>query len=554
MLNGSSWGNCIFADHIDNAGLNTMANSVRSRLLHILSIFVLQCSAIAQVEFDSSNLPIIVISTDSLEIVDDPRIVASMGIINNGAGQVNLISDPFNDYTGKISIEYRGSTSQVFPKKSFSIETQYETGANRNVSLLGLPEENDWVLYAPFSDKTLIRNILSFHISRELGHYAPRTRLCELILNGEYQGVYVLIEKIKRDKNRVDIASLNPEEITGDDVTGGYIIKVDKLTGDHGPLWTSEIGGINFQYEYPGHDVIVQEQKTYIKGYVDDFEQALVSDGFTDPDSGYRRYLDVGSTVDLFIVNEFSKNIDGYFQSSFIFKDKESNGGKLTMGPVWDFNLAFGNADYRQGYATHGFQIDLNPEIWWWERLLQDPTFLSEIRNRWYTIRQDQLADEKFIGIIDSLTLLLNEAQLRNFEKWKILGSDIWPNYFIGESYEEEIEYLRTWAQARLNWLDNKLLTWSSTGIASKSPKNRVYPNPFSDHIRIDFTLDNPGTLSLTIYDIQGMQVDKIMEKVHFQKGDHRVFWHSTDLQPSVYLLVMSINGEKSCIRKIVKL
>ncbi len=192
-----------------------------------------------QVDFSVSNLPVVVIETNGQEILDDPRIVADMGIIYNGEGQDNHISDPFNHYEGKISIEYRGSTSLNYAKKSYSFETQDDYGANRNVPLLGMPEENDWVLYGPYGDKTLIRNIISYKLFSDLGHYAPRTSLCELVLNGNYQGVYVLVEKIKRDGNRVNIAGLNSSDISGDNLTGGYIIKIDKTNGDVGPTWTT---------------------------------------------------------------------------------------------------------------------------------------------------------------------------------------------------------------------------------------------------------------------------------------------------------------------------
>ena len=215
----------------------------------------------AQVDFTGSHLPVVVIETGGREIVDDPRIIAHMGIIWNSEGRTNQITDPFNGYDGLVNIEYRGATSQAFPKKSYGFETQDAMGENRNVSLLGLPEENDWVLYAPYSDKSLLRNIVSYRLFGDMGHYSPRTRLCELVVNGDYRGVYVLIEKIKRDRNRLDIARLDPDEISGEDLTGGYILKIDKMSGDPGPAWSTKAGGIYFQYEYPEYDDIVQEQK-----------------------------------------------------------------------------------------------------------------------------------------------------------------------------------------------------------------------------------------------------------------------------------------------------
>ena len=216
-----------------------------------------------------SNLPIIIINTDNQTILDDPRVVCDMGIINN-PHITNNSTDDYNEYDGKISIELRGSTSQSFPKKSYSFETQNVKGENNNISLLGLPEENDWILYAPYSDKTMLRNVLSYSLSEKMGNYAPRTRFCELIINNEYQGVYVLTEKIKRDKNRVNI-----KEIEEADITGGYIIKIDRpASGSLESQWatnsTAVSGGTLYcQYHYPKSSDINDEQKEYIKNFID---------------------------------------------------------------------------------------------------------------------------------------------------------------------------------------------------------------------------------------------------------------------------------------------
>jgi hypothetical protein len=495
-----------------------------------------------------------IIETGSLEIADDYRIVAEMGIINNGAGKRNYLTEPFTDYSGKISIELRGSTSLSFPKKSYGFETQDAFGAGRDVSLLDLPEENDWVLYAPYSDKTLIRNILAYRLSKELGRYAPGTRLCELVLNGEYRGVYVLVEKIKRDQNRVDISKLSPDEISGDDLTGGYIIKIDKTEGNSGPLWCSETGGIYFQYEYPGHDEIAQAQKDYIKGYIDEFEQALISEHFADAEIGYRKYMDPGSFIDFFIVNEISKNIDGYMLSTFFYKDKDSKGGKLTMGPVWDFNLGFGNADYREGYMTSGFQVNVNSSPWWWYRLMEDEAFMDDLKERWYSIRNLQCSNTSLISIIDSLSVQLHEAQARNFERWDILGLDIWPNYFVGETYEEEIAFLKNWTLERIQWLDEHMNQWNDNESVPFRIETNAFPNPFSSYVSYEFTLKGPGYVSLILYDMNGRQVSNIVDDLLYTSGTHSLDWHSSEIPGSIYVLVLRVNGEIVSMKKLVKI
>jgi hypothetical protein len=181
--------------------------------------------------FTSSNLPIVVVETFGAFIPDNPKIMARMGIIDNGDGERNELTDPFNGYDGFIGIERRGSSSQWFPKKSFGLETRNIIGEEIEVPLLGMPEESDWILNAHYTDKTLMRNVITYDLARKMGGYASRTRFCELVINGQYWGVYAFMEKIKRDNNRVDIARLEPGDTTGADLTGGYILKIDKITG-----------------------------------------------------------------------------------------------------------------------------------------------------------------------------------------------------------------------------------------------------------------------------------------------------------------------------------
>jgi hypothetical protein len=415
--------------------------------------------------FTTSNLPIVVINTNGQTIVDDPRIVCDMGIINNGFGNINSINDAYNDYNGKISIEYRGSSSQSFPKKPYALETQDSLGNNNNVSLLGLPVENDWILYAPYSDKALMRNFLTFDLGRKMGHYAPRTVYCELVINGDYKGVYILMEKIKRDNDRVDIAKLDFDDLAGDSLTGGYIIKVDKYTGTGGADWLSDfpnIGGNNLyiQYHYPDASVMLPQQLDYIEHYMDSFEYALAGPNFADSLLGYSKYIDVNSFIDLYIINELSKNIDGYRLSTYLYKDRDDNGGKLTMGPFWDYNLAFGNANYCDGGITSGWEVnggcgDSNP--FWFERLLDDTMYQNKLKCRWEYLRDRSFHQDSLFNFIDSMALYLDDAQQRNFQQWPTLGTYVWPNFYVGNTYQDELNFFKTWIGDRLLWIDNNL-------------------------------------------------------------------------------------------------
>ncbi len=505
----------------------------------------------AQVDFTVSNLPIIIIDTDGEEIVDDPKITANMKVIW-GEG-LNHIDDTSFNYNGQIGIETRGSSSQSFPKKQYGLETQNPDSSNNNVSLLGMPEENDWILSAPYTDKSLIRNILAYTISNQLGFYAPKTQLCEVLINGEYLGVYVLTEKIKRDDNRVNISSLNEYDASGDDVTGGYIIKIDKLTGTNcDNSFYTEIEDVEIQYEYPKCDEITESQMEYINSYVSDFEDALYSEEFSDPLIGFRKFIDVQTYINMFICVEISKNVDGYSFSTFLNKDRESLGGKLNFGPIWDYNLGFGNAYYNGGKETSG----LIANQWWkpWcERLLLDSTFSNEIQSTYLNARQDILSNENIIEIIDSLVNILQDPQARNFQKWDVIDQNVWPNYFVGDSYYNEIEFLKWWCVNRLAWLDNNLQGELDTFSPSEDYNVRCFPNPANKFLSVNFSLEEESVVSLKLLDMQGTTLDNKIVNESFSRGEHNLIYYNffeksnaTNLfyYDSMFALVLLIDGK----------
>ncbi|MBK8636635.1 MAG: CotH kinase family protein [Saprospiraceae bacterium] len=180
------------------------------------------------------------------------------------------------------------------------------------------------------------------NLARELGMYASRTRYVEVILNGNYQGVYVFMEKVKRDKGRVDIDKLDDDENSGDDLTGGYILKIDKFTGSIGGSFTSDFKtqyGKDIHYQYDTPKDPTSQQANYIQNFIRTFENTVNNANYKDPDVGYRKYADVESFVKYFLINEFARNMDGFRISTFMHKDKDSRGGKLKMGPAWDLTF-----------------------------------------------------------------------------------------------------------------------------------------------------------------------------------------------------------------------
>ncbi|MDP2424464.1 MAG: CotH kinase family protein [Bacteroidales bacterium] len=505
-------------------------------------------------KFSSSNLPLVFVNTYGQDIPDDPKIPAGFKIIDNGQGNTN---HPTNQpaYEGHIGIEIRGSSSQMFPKKSYGFETWDAAGNDINTSLLGMPAESDWILNANFSDKTMLRNALAYQLWQDMGYYATRYRYVELFMNNRYKGVYILSEKIKRDKNRVNIAKITTSDNLGDKLTGGYIFKIDKQTGSGGEGWNSNFPPlvnpngqfIYYQYEYPKSTDITTAQKDYLKAYVDSFEVALKSPGFADPQAGWRKYAIEQTFFDYFIANEFSKNVDGYRLSTFVHKERNSLGGKLRMGPVWDYDLAWHNANYCSGDAFTGwaYQFPCTGDYWqvpfWWQKLLQDPVFVSNLKCRWSFLRTNILSNTSINVYIDSITTQLNGPQQRNFEIWPILGVYVWPNpspYPL--TYAAEIASLKAWIANRLSWLDANMpgtcqTVGSGQNMAALERRINIYPNPTTGFFSVELLPDIHSPIEIFLYNTQGVMLMHIEE----DSGKSKFSLDIGHLHAGVYHLIL---------------
>lgn len=473
----------------------------------------------APLTFTSSNLPIVVIQTYGQEIPDSTKITASMGIVDHGPGNLNYPAPPYTDYDGTIGIKIRGNTSNsLSPKKSWSLELRDGLGNDVDAPLLGMPAESDWILLANYFDKSLMNNTLTFHLARAMGDYAPRTRDVEVVLNGEYMGVYALVEKIKRGPDRVNIAKLHPYEINGDDLTGGYILRVDWFNGNANGFVSAYPPAVNtagqityYEFRYPKPEDIVPEQRAYIQAYVDSFETALAGPDFMDSLSGYRAYMDVPSFVDMFLINELSRNVDGYRLSSYLYKDKDSNGGKLHDGPAWDYDIAWGNASYCNATDSTGWAYqfgnvcpDHQAQIpFWWSRLMEDSSFVNAIRCRWNELRDNVLSPAYISAYCDSVASLIDTAQHRNFLKWPILGTYVWPNPLpLPTTYAGEVQELKDFMNARWAWMDAHLPGHCDDLTSGmRNPLAAVeapFPNPFTDGIQFRTAGTGPVTVKIT--------------------------------------------------------
>ena len=429
----------------------------------------------------SSELPIVLIDTLGGTIQNDPKIPATMKIIDGPPGAMNVIPSPGSDY--RIGIELRGSLSATFCKKQYGFETWDAANNDVPLSLLGMPAESDWVLQGPYDDKTLIRNVLAYGLGTLVEGYAPRTRLVELFVkeagspspgcpplaSDGYVGVYVVTEKVKRDVNRVNVAKLGPADNTEPAVTGGYLLKKDWFDTGDVTFTTSSASGYatTLTYVYPRCKAppdtcaATAQQKTWITQYINDFETALKGPAFADPTTGYAKYIDADSFVDYYLLQELLKNSDGFRASLYMYKD---SGGKLRMGPLWDMNFTMGNVGFSAARPTDGWLLGAVPtQLIWWSRLLQDPAFAQKVIARWQNLRLGPFNTSNMHATIDGLADKLRNAQRRNFARWPLLGTNVrgWnpPPVDPNETYADVIQQIRTWLDARTVWIDANIAT-----------------------------------------------------------------------------------------------
>jgi hypothetical protein len=385
-----------------------------------------------------------------------------------------------------------------------------------------------------------------------------------MVINDKYEGLYILMEKIKRDKSRVDVSSLKLTDNTGDDVTGGYILKIDKTEGSTSKLWntTLTVGlqtyTIPIQIEYPKITDITEAQFNYIKKYVTDFETSLKGSDYLTPKAQWRDMIDIDSFVDYFLITEFTKNVDGYRLSTYFYKDKDSKGGKLKMGPAWDYNLAFGNADYLEGYKATGWQYKINDlaiaakdinflSPTWWERLAVDSTFRYKASKRWEVLRKTALNPDRINAWMDSTANVLQEPRVRNNNRWTgVLGYKIWPNYFVGATYEQETAWLKDWIRQRTDWLDAQLKVFgqplaNEEEIARKFPL-RVFPNPTESETIIEYDVLKKGKVGINVYDFTGKLLKTVLDEEK-NINTYQIKLNSENFSSGIYLIDYQLDG-----------
>ena len=465
------------------------------------------------VKLNQTNLPIVFINLQGQRLAskwEDRYIAARMKIIQNPEGQLNYgdtVAHPGQqvDYEGWIAIKYRGNSSfNSSEKKPYAIRTLESNvlpddgGKKAKVQILGMGKDNKWAVIAPFSDKVMFRDVLSLELARPWMDFVPQARMCEFIIDGTYYGVYAFAERVSKGKQRLNLH--DPGE-DGGDLTGDFLVEIDRDDDPYYPSrfrpWKDFNGTqawgktIKYQYKSPEEDEFADlpaGTKVALNNEIHRMENSFNGDNYTDPENGYRKYIDVTSFIDYMLSTEVSKNIDGYRLSTNLYKYSATRAANEGLDArwkmsLWDFNIAWGNADYYQGGSTEGWHYTFNIREqnddcqvpFYWYQMLNDDTYVDQMKQRWTAYRHANYSDERIMATVDSLVNLLTVegAATRNQQAWGAIGRYVWPNNFVGYSYEAEVNYLKNWITDRLAFMDeNLLLEEQPSGIVDKSYGN----------------------------------------------------------------------------------
>ncbi|GHT77082.1 hypothetical protein AGMMS50262_17190 [Bacteroidia bacterium] len=342
-------------------------------------------------------------------------------------------------FEAETEIKGRGNTSWTLAKKPYRLKL------SKSAEILGMPKSKHWVLLANYSDKTLMRNQLAFEVSRRMDFaYTPRNQYVDVILNGDYIGNYLLCEQIRVDKDRVNIPELKP---TDANITGGYLLEIDGRYGE--PEWFKPArADMVFCIKTP--EDITAYQKNYIKNYIQKIEDILYGKDGINTVTELPKYLDLKSFIDYLLVNELSKNVDGQLHlSTFVYKNR--NDDKLYFGPVWDYDIAFGNVNYLDCEKTSGWRAR---DAAWYQQFFSHPEFEKMFNDRWKELRSGKLDDLN--PFIDEWAEKMEMSQQNNFKRWPVLDKVVWFNPILPGSYAGEVGYLKNWLKERLEWMDRQ--------------------------------------------------------------------------------------------------
>ena len=376
-----------------------------------------------------TGLPRILINTNNTPINSKDDYVDGFVTVKGGLGFEDIAMQ-------EMKIRGRGNSTWGHPKKPYQLK------ADSKSPMLNMLEDKKWLFLAEYSDKSLIRN----KISLDLGamsrlEYTPKGEYAEVFLNDEYNGTYLITQKVEVKSNRLNLPD------------NGYLVEIDqdyRLDADDvffkPTIFTQKHNENVFNIKEPSVDYNTAAFDL-IKDYINNFEAALFGANFKDAQTGYQAYIDLPSFIDWYLVQEIAKSVDAKYYSSIYFNYIPGPGGKIKMGPLWDFDLSYGNVDYANSQYTNGFWIKENP---WYKRLFEDPAFESEVKERFmYFYNNTNVILDK----IDEYAKQLERAQGKNYEKWPTLGTYVWPNPVYFDTHAEEVSHLKDWVTKRMEWL-----------------------------------------------------------------------------------------------------
>ena len=375
-----------------------------------------------------TGLPIVYIQTDgSVQIDSKDDYVLGDTNIDGGRDYENFPSAP-------MKIRGRGNSTWQFPKKPFQMKL------DDKAEFLGMPNDKKWLFLAEYADKTMLRNTIAF----EMGYisnldWTPKAKFAEVYINGDYNGTYNITQKVEESDNRVAIGDT------------GYLLELDqleRLDSDDVYFESAVTERFIINIKEPNLDA-GSDEFTYIENLITNFENNLFSQNFADEATGYRQYIDMDSFIDWFLISEITKNVDSMFFSSIFLNVMP--GEKIKMGPLWDFDLSFGNVDYADSRYPEGWWVKYNP---WYERLFEDPAFVEAVRNRFEYFNNNR---DYILNKIDTYAEKLKWAQEENDDKWQTIGVYVWPNPVIFDTYQEEVDHMKAWYETRMDWLESAL-------------------------------------------------------------------------------------------------
>jgi len=378
-----------------------------------------------------TKIPVLYLNTSDSITSKDTYVTGTLDINTN-----QLTEQPKQHIA--LQAKGRGNSTWNMPKKPYRLKL------TEKAEILGMPAAKNWVLLANYSDKTLMRNAVALDLGRKLNaSFTPRGLFVELVMNGHYQGNYYLTSQVEVHENRVNIAELKK---SATDITGGYLLEQDMRLDEK--VWFYTKGGLPITVKSP--EDITDAQLAYIKDYLQQTEDAITSEQFTNPEKSYEHFINTASFIDWFIVQEIMKNEDAKEKTSiFYYKDRN---GKLGLGPLWDFDIGAGNIDYSDSKFSTGWWIKDGPLF---KHLFNDPEFRKKVKQRWNEVKTTHI-DGTFT-VIDQTASYLSLSQQENFKRWPILNTYVWPNQYVLGSYTSEVAQLKKWLSARVSWLNTEI-------------------------------------------------------------------------------------------------